>query len=247
MSSVKKLFKKPRVKDPQQETEAPAHGGNGPLLWYPEAIKCKTHTINGTYNNYYPKGAVIHFTAGHDKTEQNALDTMEYGRKQGYAYMLIGPTGKVYQAHALDKHGSHAGKSYWPGLGSNVSKDLVGIEIANAGEVDSNNESWFGVKQNSEDIRQVSRDYGCPPGRYKKYTIQQEAALFKLLLWMKENNPDIFDFDYVLGHHEVAGERGIGYFRKSDPGGALSMTMDEFRKELHTLWKEKNSSKTLMT
>lgn len=245
-SRLKKIFKKPST-DPQQGTGGNSPVSNGPLLWYPDAQICPRHTINGTYDNYYPMGAVVHFTAGHDKTENQAYDTMEYGRKQGYAYMLIGPTGKIYQAHALDKHGSHAGKSYWPGLGSDVSKKLVGIEIANAGEVDSENKSWFGEVQNSEDIRQVSEAYGCPSGRYKKYTIQQEAALIKLLLWMKENNPDVFNFDYVLGHHEVAGIRGIGYWRKTDPGGALSMTMDEFRKELKDLWKEKNSSKTLMT
>jgi hypothetical protein len=45
----------------------------------------------------------------------------------------------------------------------------------------------------------------------------------------KKNNPNIFNEDYILGHDEVAGPRGIGKSRKQDPGGALSMTMTELR------------------
>jgi len=46
----------------------------------------------------------------------------------------------------------------------------------------------------------------------------------------KANNPEVFDFEYVLGHDEAADPKGIGYWRKNDPEDALSMTMNQFRK-----------------
>ena len=52
---------------------------------------------------------------------------------------------------------------------------------------------------------------------------------FNCSFYTKKNNPNIFNVDYILGHDEVAGPRGIGKSRKQDPGGALSMTMTELR------------------
>jgi len=49
---------------------------------------------------------------------------------------------------------------------------------------------------------------------------------------MKRNNPKVFKFKFVLGHDEVAGEKGIGYNRKNDPGASLSTTMTQFRKKI---------------
>jgi hypothetical protein len=55
-------------------------------------------------------------------------------------------------------------------------------------------------------------------------------------MWLKNNNPKIFDFDKVLGHHEVSGRVGLGYWRKIDPGGSLSMPMREYREYLKKLY-----------
>jgi N-acetyl-anhydromuramyl-L-alanine amidase AmpD len=66
-------------------------------------------------------------------------------------------------------------------------------------------------------------------GYFHKYSLAQEASLIELLVWLKNNNPSIFNVDYILGHDEVAGPKGIGRSRKQDPGGALSMTMAELR------------------
>lgn len=76
-------------------------------------------------------------------------------------------------------------------------------------------------------------------GAYLPYTKEQETALIEFLLWAKANNPTVFDFDYVLGHDEVAGPKGIGRWRKNDPGGALSMTMSEFRQLLKDEYKKR--------
>ena len=45
-------------------------------------------------------------------------------------------------------------------------------------------------------------------------------------MWLKKNNPEIFNLEYVLGHSEISAGR------KQDPGGALSMSMVEFREKL---------------
>jgi len=199
-------------------------------LWYPKAI-IPNRSMPGARNEYankYPQGAVVHFTAGQDRTEQDALDTYNWGCDEGYVFFVIGPTGKVYQGFPLNKYGSHAGESQWPGLGTSVSSKLVGIEIANAGLLE-NGKSWFGRTYPESETRKVTESYGCPAGQYKKYTQAQEDALIELLVWLKKNNPDVFNVDFILGHHEVSGKKGIGYWRKNDPGGALSMTMDQLR------------------
>ncbi len=75
-------------------------------------------------------------------------------------------------------------------------------------------------------------------GWYHKYTAAQEESIIKTLLWYKWADPtDRFSFDKVLGHDEAceqAGQPG----RKNDPGGALSMTMPEFRELLQKRWTE---------
>ena len=200
------------------------------LLWYPKAIKLESQMVTrGNYEYHYPVGAVVHFTAGRDKTEQDMINSMTWGVSQKFAFFGIGPTGKVYQAHPLNRWGSHAGSSFWNYLGKNVSTKLVGIEIACAGQL-TNGKSWFGASYKTSETRFVTEEkYGCPTGEYKQFTREQETALIELLLWLKANCPEVFSLDYVLGHHEVSGKIGLGYFRKPDPGGALSMTMPELR------------------
>ena len=104
------------------------------LLWYPHAeIVTPRMRTRGNYADNYPRGAVVHFTAGRDQTEGQARNSVQHGRENGYAYFVIGPTGQVYQACPLDEWGYHAGESHWIGLGTGVSSKLVGIEITNAG------------------------------------------------------------------------------------------------------------------
>lgn len=216
------------------EPDRPSMGeANARQLWYPLANIVTPHMrTRGFYPDLYPRGAVIHFTAGRDQTEQQARNSVNNGRENGHAYFVIGPEGEVYQACPLDQWGYHAGETNWPGLGSGVSSRLVGIEITNAGKLTEDRKSWFGVQYPEAQTRTVTLEHGCPPGIYKRYTSEQEVALFQLLIWLKANNPAVFNFNYVLGHHEVAGIKGLGWWRKNDPGGALSMTMDELRQTI---------------
>ena len=209
---------KPSVPEESVPTTSPVEASKE--LWVPWAIQPKRKMgTSFTYPKNYPHGAIVHFTAGRDKTEQDALDSYNWGCDQGYVFFVIGPTGKLYQGFPLNKGGSHAGASSWPGLGSGVSSKLVGIEIACAGGLDSRGKSWFGVTYPQDEIRKG----------FKKYTPEQEETLIKLLVWLKKNNPEVFDVQYILGHDEVSPGR------KNDPGHSLSMSMSELREKIKRL------------
>lgn len=197
------------------------------MLWCPfaEILSYKMKT-QGKYAGGYPVGAVVHFTAGGSEIR----DTMSWGKNQGYAFFGIGRDGKIVQAHAMNEWGHHAGTSSWPGLGSSLSSKLVGIEVCAAGRLekasDGRYKSWFGKYYGESDVRHSSSKANIQSGVYHAYTDEQEDALIRLLLWMKNQAPDVFNIDYVLGHDEISPNR------KNDPGGALSMTMPEFRQLL---------------
>lgn len=207
--------------------------GGRKLLWHPLAQKLDPMKSQGEYRKKYPEGLIVHFTAGHCETEQDMINSMNWGRSQNLSFMGIGPTGRIYQATPLDRWGSHAGSSSWPTLGSSVSQYLVGVEIASAGKVDSSGKSWFGKTYAADRLRTVKKEANRQAGTYVKYTTEQEEALISLCLWLKANNPQVFDFDLVLGHDEVSPSR------KDDPGGSLSMTMPELRAELKRRWAQR--------
>jgi N-acetyl-anhydromuramyl-L-alanine amidase AmpD len=201
-------------------------------MWCPLAEAVTPHMrTRGKYADRYPRGAVVHYTAGHDRSEEDARASLSFGREQGYCFFVIGPTGRIYQSFPLDEWGYHAGESAWLGLGTNVSSKLVGIEVACAGLLDADRKSWFGTTYLQSETRRLaaSSGHGGPAGTYRSFRAQQEEALIGLLRWLKSNNPAVFDCRNVLGHHEVSGELGIGRWRKQDPGGALSMPMDQLR------------------
>jgi len=183
----------------------------------------------GKYRRGYPEGAVIHFTAGRHGT--SAINT---ALKNNFCYFLIDEDGTIYQNFDLNKWGSHAGESYWPGLGRSVSQYLVGIEITSAGKLDKLGDnkfrSWFGVDIDPKKVRTIkAKQENIEKGHYESFTVEQEDSLSALLVWLKLNNPEVFRYDLVLGHDEVSPNR------KPDPGGALSITMPKLRQHLMKL------------
>jgi N-acetyl-anhydromuramyl-L-alanine amidase AmpD len=175
---------------------------------------------------------------------------------QAYAYFIIDRSGNVHQNFPLNRWGYHAGESSWKGLSGSVSDELVGIEIQSDGKLqgyfqDSENgtkydcpegklAAWY-TRTKSGDLlfdkvtesRYSENNANIQKGWYHIYTPEQEEALLELLIWMKRNNPDVFNLNYVLGHDEVAPTR------KNDPGAALSMTMPEFRKKIDDEYKKR--------
>jgi len=193
----------------------------------------------GTYRGGWPRGAIVHFTAGRDGAEK----TINGGIENGYTFWCIQRDGRLFTAHDADQWGYHAGSSKWPGLDGTVSDELLGIEINAAGRLtklsDGRLQSWFKTIVPKDEARQVpgKRYPGELAGYYEKYTDPQESTLVNTLLWLKAQRPDQFSFDLVLGHDEVAPGR------KNDPGGALSMTMPEFRAHLKSEWAKREGSK----
>jgi murein DD-endopeptidase MepM/ murein hydrolase activator NlpD len=206
----------------------PTPGGTATI---PFAVQYGNMPTRGRYPKGGPEGMVVHFTAG-----RPGKGCIDYGTGQGYAYLLLDVDGTLYQAHKLTHWGYHAGPSSWPGLGSGVSQRLVGVEIVSAGKCEKimvNGEprfkAWFHRNESeyftADQMRYSEAKDNVEKGWYQKYTPAQEKALIQLARWLKQNW-STFSYDYVLGHDEVAPGR------KSDPGGALSMTMPEFRRML---------------
>lgn len=184
------------------------------------------------YHDGWPRGLVVHFTAGGD----DAVGTANYLRDKGYPCLVLAKNGDVLQGFPVTEGGAHSGTDHH--------NYCVGVEIVCAGKLtpmnDGGGKSWFD-KVIPED---KCRDFQAPPakapqvsGRYEAYTEVQEQKLIKLCLWYKEMEPKIFSFDNVLGHDECTQLAGQGS-RKNDPGGSLSMPMPEFRGLLKKLWDE---------
>lgn len=202
-------------------------------LTCPFADQSLRMSTKGKFKKGYPKGAVVHFTAG-----STGVGSVNYGKSRGYAFWMIDRDGMIYQTHSLNKWGYHAGKSKWKGLGSSLSNQLLGIEMANAGQLEriSSNcfKSWFGREYTRDQVRHSEGDHqNIEPGYYEKLTAEQEESLISLLGWLEENNPEIFKIDNVLGHDEISPGR------KNDPGAALSLSMPDFRTLLK---KQKNET-----
>ena len=195
-------------------------------------------------SNSYPKGAVIHFTAGRASTESDAKNTFAYLKSKGIKAVVIGPTGQSYFPDQWESQpGPHAGASYHPALGNDVSRFLIGFEIACEGKLtfkDGKFFSWFETVVPKERVITYPKNVdNIEAGHYALFTTPQVERLKQLLFFLKEKYKT-FDFDFVLGHDEVAIPKG----RKNDPGGALAMTMPEFR---DLLKKEYAASKNIVT
>lgn len=246
------------IPTPSIDTDAPIHPPKVTSKgekWYPKAhLPSVRMTTKGKYPKGYPLGAVVHFTAGrwaNKKREASsyldkAIDTIKGGINNGYTFLCIAYNGKLVQAHSILEWGYHAGESAWSGLVGNVSDDLIGIEMNCAGMLTKLNNKfypWWAFDDKTKklispeeeipesEVRYVrEQEYGCPTGYYHKYSPEQEKTLVEFLTWLALNDPyGVFKVERILGHHEVAGKRGIGRWRKNDPGGSLSMTMDQLR------------------
>jgi len=201
-------------------------------LWIPGARKVEPGLpTRGEYAKGYPIGAVVHFTAG-----AYGLSELDLAKQRFYTYLLLDHAGTVHQGFPLNRWGSHAGESSWPGVDDKaVSKHLLGIEVDCAGLLtpigEGRFQTWWGVRMDAKDIRVVNEKTGnIKPGAYHKFTEAQEKSLVDLLFWLKKNNPSVFNLDFVVGHDEVAPKR------KSDPGGSLSCSMSNLRELLKIRW-----------
>lgn len=200
------------------------------LLWCPFADQgFKKSKTQGKYANGYPIGAIVHYTAG---ARSGLQAGMAEQLKNEFTYFVIDKNGNIGQNFSLDTWGYHAGASFHPDLGKYVHSKLVGIEIQVFGKLKKSGSEYktaYAIPTivPAEEVRVIEKQTDNQvPGPYQMYTKAQEEALFKLLRWLHDNNPEVFQYQYVLGHDEVSPGR------KTDPGGSLSMTMPALRKKL---------------
>ena len=215
----------------EQEPERPSLRFEDPNI-VPIHIHLKTRGKYRTKSGR-PKGLIVHYTAGRN----DASATLRSMAKRGLGCIVMDNEGQMIRANNqdLDEVAYHAGKSEKYGV-KGLSFYCMGMEICNAGLLEAKGsefKSWFGKMYARDEVRTVTESTGGYPrgGDYHKYTDKQEEALINFCLWQKSVNPE-FDFDWVLGHDEVAIPRG----RKQDPGGSLSMPMPHFRQKLKNLW-----------
>jgi N-acetyl-anhydromuramyl-L-alanine amidase AmpD len=215
------------------------------LPFYPNAnrsLNCKTQ---GTTEFV---GAVVHYTAGRrnrpESTIQWANNTKD--KSAAYTFHLIDANGVFYQTHDFDEWGWHAGPSSHKKLKGNLSKQLMGIEIAAAGlltEVRVQQptahgypigvcsvvgKAWFDKEPQQYYARYNDGRYGPDKGWYEAFTMQQEQSLVAFLTWALKNLPKM-KAEYIVQHWEIAPGR------KQDCEAALSMTAQELRDFLNLI------------
>ncbi len=211
-------------------------------LWFPTADSSIGMHVRGNYADRYPRGAVVHFTAGRrERGDVDAEQTMKHGKVNGHLYFCISSTGKVYQPAPLNKWGSHCGASSHTKLGSSLSNKLTGIEVCAAGMVEktaAGYEPWWNKPGNpkntiykEEEVRftkgfENANDDRAHKGHYLKYTPEQEKSLVELLVWLHLTNPAVFKTEFIVGHDEIS------FDRKNDPGGSMSWFMKELRQRV---------------
>lgn len=182
---------------------------------------------------------MIHATVGRtQKGDYDAENTIKGGAKR-HLYFCISSTGKLYQPAPLNRWGIHAGRSYASGLGNDLDNKLVGIEFCCAGIVLKSGNGFkadgWNERFKANEVRYSAKVSNVTKaGHYHKYNSNQEQVLVDLLLWLKSNNPSVFQLDHVYGHDEVAVNKQGKLGRKKDPGGSLSSYIPEFRKMLNS-------------
>jgi len=214
----------------------------------------KKMVTRGKYKRGGPSGAIIHFNGGRD----GAQACINIGIANRYVYWSIQRDGKLVVAHNADEWGAHCGESKWPGLPSPCHSALIGIEVCAAGPVrDAGNGfavPWYNEdrylrtlkppkKSKPEDnlpmsetrAMAVDTDWGAH-GLYHAYTTAQEKTLAETLFWLKRQF-STFQFNFCLGHSEVSGKKGLGYWRKTDPSCALSVPLPAYRQWLAATYK----------
>ena len=192
-----------------------------------------------TYEGGWPTGAIVHFTAGSDADGYGTLrylSGVDDNGEHNYPCLLLGRGGNLLQAFPASRGGAHSGTSHHD--------YCVGIEVSAAGIctklADGTFKTWFGKILPASEMRYAARNAAehIYEGWYQIYTSAQETTLIRTILWYKWADPTgRFSFDKVIGHDhacDVGGNPG----NKSDPGGALSMSMSAFRALLKKKYEE---------
>jgi N-acetylmuramoyl-L-alanine amidase len=171
----------------------------------------------GEFEGGKPKGITVHYTAG-----GTATSTIDYLRKTALRYhLLIDRRGLVYQLVYLDRKVNHAGPADWLGLSPN--RNHISVSLANWGtleKVDDRYLTWARKSLPSSQVAYRPFTRGDKKGYWEACTPEAEESLYRVLHWLCVNCG--IEPKHICGHDEATS-------RKVDPGGILSVSMDELR------------------
>lgn len=223
LSKLQKEIREQTLVEPPREGATEPKAYNVPTIIYLD-IELKT---KGAYltDSGKPKGLIVHTTRGRFAGgRQDAANTLQDLAKRGFGCMVMDIHGQIYKAkNQGDEIAWHAGESAFMGF-QGMSRYLEGVEICNAGRLEDDFTPWFSNREVIKAERRLIENQRSnqQPGTYHKMTSAQEESLRNYVLWQLDVNPE-YKLDFCIGHDECAPTR------KSDPGGALSMTMPDFR------------------
>lgn len=229
-SDVKEVKELAKTKTPLLDIHNPALYSLGKgLKWIPFAEDGKSGAKRGQYRDGYPRGLVVHWTAGH----RNGLEAgNELMRNTGMLYLIGDKDGNLGQSDSLAYHGYHAGKSSHKYANGYVSDEFAGIELQAAGVLKKSGDryySWFKTAIPASQVVHSDRNENIAPGYYHIYTPEQMLLLRKLVCWMFLNNPTVFSIDRVVGHDEVSPGRKVDPGASTITDGKDILTMRQFR------------------
>lgn len=164
----------------------------------------------GAFQPGRPIGATVHYTAS-----GTAISALSQEAVSGLGYhIIIDRDGSVVQTCYFDRRVSHAGKAEWNKFSPNLYH--VAIAVVSWGLLDSDGKNYLGKMPEG----QIRLKYAK---KWHAATVTQEVALVRLLAWLERNGMDRRE---MCGHDECCIPPG----RKVDPGGTLSFTMAEYRR-----------------
>lgn len=237
-----------------------------------EPVMGQSHKIRGSYENGL-EGLIVHYDAGRirpkyaadENSDWGSIKTIEWGARQGYRYLCISRTGRVFAPDNWDwdHWGSHAGRSKCPITARTwVSQYYVGVEMNNPGLLYEAQEDgvfcpWYNSRRRENGsviLDERGRCYRLDPRdewfnrervRYASgenifpgYYLPYTRAQFEALKGVVALAKS--ERPDTFGYDFIFGHDEVSPGRKQDPGGALAhedrlMTMTEFRAEVTPL------------
>jgi N-acetyl-anhydromuramyl-L-alanine amidase AmpD len=169
-----------------------------------------------------PLGITIHYAADRDV---NRMAASLKEQKLKY-HLVIDRKAAVIQTAYLTHAVNHAGNAMWNGQSPN--RQHLAVCIMSWGYLEKFENSfiaWNGQKIPSEDVKYRPDNHDGKLYHWDAATPAQEKRLIEICKYFIALGIKV---ENICGHDEAALPSG----RKSDPGGVLSVSMNDFRKNL---------------
>lgn len=172
------------------------------------------------------RGVTIHYSAERAlEPTVRALRGIGTDRVSLGYHVLIARDGTVTQLTRFSKRVYHAGKATWQGYSPNaahISVALLSHGMLQRGGVLGGFRTWAGEPVDPAEVAERPNNVNGRMAFWDAAPREQELALLKFLRWCMAHG---IHASAICGHDECATPLG----RKVDPGGVLSVTMNQLR------------------